>query len=96
MKQVFIEKRFSEQSLRLLGVAEKILAEYGRQGLDLSLRQLYYQFISTAYDELPDSWIDPKTGSKNNDKSYDKLGSLVNDGRLAGVLDWSMLKDRAL
>lgn len=93
-KQRFIQKRFSEQNLRLLGVAERILSEYGRQGLDLSLRQLYYQFVSTAYDEMPDSWIDPKTKSKNNDKSYDKLGTLISNGRDAGLIDWDMIQDR--
>lgn len=94
MKQAYIKKRFSEQRLRLLGVINAILSDYDAQSLDLSLRQLYYQLIATAYDKLPDDWIDPKTGSKNNIKSYKKVGDLVNDGRLAGYIDWDLLKDR--
>lgn len=94
MKQKFVQKRFSDQSLRLLEIINRILPVYERQGLDLSLRQLYYQLIATAYDELPDEWIDPDTGSKNNEKSYKKVGDLVNNGRLAGLLDWGLLKDR--
>lgn len=94
MKQKFIQKRFTPQSLRLLETINAILSKYERQNLDLSLRQLYYQLVATAYDELPDEWIDPETGSKNNTGSYKKIGDLVNNGRLAGVLDWSMLKDR--
>lgn len=94
MKQKFIHKRFSPQSVHLLEVINRILSNYERQNLDLSLRQLYYQLIATAYDELPDEWIDPATGSKNNTASYKKVGDLVNNGRLAGLLDWGLLKDR--
>ena len=93
-KREFIRKRFSEQSLRLLKITERILTNYSAQGLDLSLRQLYYQLIATAYAELPDEWIDPETGSKNNEKSYKKIVDLVTNGRLAGLLDWDMLTDR--
>ena len=75
-------------------VASGILAKYAEQGLDLSLRQLYYQLIATAYKQLPDEWIDPETGSKNNEKSYKKIGDLINNARLAGLLDWDMLTDR--
>ena len=93
-KQKFLDKRFTVQSTHLLALAEKILVNYAAQGLDLSLRQLYYQLIATAYDQLPDSWKDPKTGSKNNDSSYKKVGDLINNGRLAGLIDWDMLTDR--
>lgn len=94
MKQKFKNIAFKEQSLRLLAIINNILNEYKEQNLDLSLRQLYYQLISTAYDKLPDEWRDPKSKSKNNEKSYKKVGDLTNNGRLAGLLDWNMLKDR--
>lgn len=61
--------------------AERICAEYARQGYDLTLRQLYYQFVARA-------WI------PNTDKSYKRLGEIVNKARLAGLLDWSYIVDR--
>ena len=93
-KRKFIEKRFKEQSLRLIGVIEGVLDKYAAQGLDLSLRQLYYQLIATRYDQLPDEWADPVTKSKNNESTYKKVGNLVADARMAGLLDWDMLVDR--
>lgn len=58
-----------------------ICAEYARQGFDLTLRQLYYQFVSR--DLLP-----------NTQQSYNRLGAVVSDARMAGMLDWSYLVDR--
>ena len=66
----------------------------------MTLRQLYYQFI--AQDMLPDSWIDReynlKQGlppdTKNTTKNYKRLGDVINDGRLAGLIDWDAIEDR--
>ena len=91
-REQFINKRFSEQNQEVLLHVEGILGEYAALGYDLSLRQLYYQLV--ARDLLPDSWIDPKTGSKNNLKSYKKLVGLVGNGRLAGLIPWDMIVDR--
>ncbi len=66
---------FSDWKMELIQKAIGIVAEYRRQGYDLTLRQVYYQFVSR--DWFPDRWIDPKTNSKNNQKSYDKLGGLT-------------------
>lgn len=94
MKIEYQAFNFRQSTLDIVDKVNDIIANYLRQGYDLTLRQLYYQLISRYYDELPDSWIDPKTGSKNNEKSYDKLGNIVNDGRLAGLIDWSAIVDR--
>jgi len=72
--------------------AEAIINEYIRQGYALTLRQLYYQFV--ARDLLPASWADKQTGSTNNQKSYMKLGKIINDARLGGYIDWFALEDR--
>lgn len=74
-------KNFGADSLQVIERANQIAVEYARQGYDLTLRQLYYQFVSR--DWLP-----------NNDKSYKRLGNIVNDGRLAGLIDWDHLVDR--
>jgi len=81
MKQQFITKKFHRSSLELIQTCEGILDDYERQGFDLTLRQLYYQLV--ARDLIP-----------NSQQSYSRLGSIVNDARLAGLLDWSMIVDR--
>lgn len=80
-KICYVEKRFNESSLALIQTANEIIAEYIRQGYKLTLRQLYYQFV--ARDIIP-----------NNMKSYKRLGSIINDARLAGLIDWDSVEDR--
>jgi len=65
----------------LIENANAIIAEYTEQGYELTLRQLYYQFV--ARDLIP-----------NTMKSYKNLGSVINDGRLAGMIDWLAIVDR--
>src|SRR5688572_10476880 len=77
----YVEKRFRSRSLVMIEQANQIIAEYQADGYKLTLRQLYYQFVSR--DLIP-----------NNQKSYDNLGSLISDGRLAGLIDWSAIEDR--
>lgn len=81
MKECFIEKKFRGESLRLINIAEQIMTQYAEMGYDLSLRQLYYQFV--ARNVIP-----------NSEKSYKNLGNLISDARLAGLLDWEIIKDR--
>lgn len=92
MKEQFIEKRFNRRSQDLIIKAEQIIEEYLAMGYSLTLRQLYYQFV--ARDWLPQEWADKFTGSTNNQTSYNNLGRLISDARLAGLLDWSALEDR--
>jgi hypothetical protein len=92
MKEAFIVKKFTPESQELLTIVDQVLEEYRRQGFRLSLRQLYYQLV--ARDLLPERWRDRTTGSKNCFRSYKNLGSLVSDGRQAGLLDWSLIEDR--
>lgn len=80
-KQCYQLKRFNDSSLAIIAQAEAIMGEYAEQGFDLTLRQLYYQFVARGI--LP-----------NNMRSYKRLGSIVNDARLAGLLDWSQMVDR--
>jgi hypothetical protein len=80
-REAYIEKRFSPRSLELIAVAERICRQYAEQGFDLTLRQLYYQFV--ARDLLP-----------NKQSEYKRLGSIVNDARLAGLLDWDYIVSR--
>lgn len=81
MKQAFIDKNFRADKLELLALINAILDSYRAQGYDLTLRQLYYQLVSK--DIIP-----------NNQKEYKTLGTLVNDARMAGLIDWDMIVDR--
>lgn len=77
----YINKRFSEESKAIIIEANVILEEYDAQGFVLTLRQLYYQFV--ARDML-----------SNTQKSYDRLGGIINNARLAGLIDWDYITDR--
>jgi hypothetical protein len=65
----------------IIDTADGIAQSYSRQGLDLTLRQLYYQFV--AHHGLP-----------NSDQSYKRLGNVINKARLAGLFNWDLLVDR--
>jgi hypothetical protein len=81
VKEQFINKRFASASLALLEKIDSILVDYEAQGYDLSLRQLYYQLV--AANIIP-----------NSERSYKNVGSLVDDARKAGLIDWDVIKDR--
>lgn len=61
--------------------ANAICAEFAEQGYDLTLRQLYYQFVARDF-------------IANNMASYTRLGNIINKARLAGMLDWEYIVDR--
>ena len=81
MKETFIQKNFRPQSLATIAQANEIIADYQAQGFTLTLRQLYYQFVSK--DLIP-----------NSDREYKKLGNVITDARLAGLVDWNSIEDR--
>lgn len=77
----YVARKFSGSSLVMIENANEIIDEYQQQGFSLTLRQLYYQFVSR--DLL-----------RNNQKEYKRLGSVINDARLAGYIDWEAIEDR--
>lgn len=79
--QYLFNTRLSASSLAIIEKANEIINEYSAQGYDLTLRQLYYQFV--ARDIIP-----------NKQSEYKRLGDIVNNGRLAGLIDWSAITDR--
>lgn len=81
MLQCYVEKSFRDKSLELIATCNAIIADYQAQGFDLTLRQLYYQLVSRAL-------------IANNEKSYDNVGALISDARLAGLIDWDAIVDR--
>lgn len=79
--ECFIPKDFRAGSRAIIRKANSIIADYQRQGYKLTLRQLYYQFVSR-------NWL------VNKQSEYKRLGEILNDARLAGLVDWDAIEDR--
>jgi hypothetical protein len=77
----YTPKVFTPAHMDVIEKATAIAESYRRQGYDLTLRQLYYQFVSRG-------WI------ANKDTEYKRLGSILNDARMAGEFDWDYITDR--
>lgn len=74
-------RNFKPARLAMIEQANAICEEYAAEGLVLTLRQLFYQFV--ARDLIP-----------NKQTEYDRLGELCRDARMAGLMDWDHLIDR--
>lgn len=81
MKILYVPKKFNEKHTEIVERANTIIDLYHGQGYDLTLRQLYYQFVTR-------NWL------VNSDKSYNLLGNVVSDARRAGRIDWDRIVDR--
>jgi hypothetical protein len=77
----YVPKKFGPERSRLIDLANGVIADYEGTGLTLTLRQLYYQLVARGH--IP-----------NNLQSYDRLGSTINDARLAGLVSWHAIEDR--
>jgi hypothetical protein len=80
-KYAYIEKKFNKATWEVIDRANEIIIEYQDQGFSLTLRQLFYQFVSR--DLLP-----------NTQRSYKRLGGIVSDARRTGMIDWHSIEDR--
>lgn len=81
MKEAYVEMNFRRDSLAMIDIINTILDDYVSQGYVVTVRQLYYQLVANAI--IP-----------NTEKSYKKITSLVNDARMAGLVDWDAIEDR--
>lgn len=75
------EHNFRKQACLIIEKANDIIGNYQAQGYELTLRQLYYQFVTRNI--IP-----------NTQREYDKLGVTINNARLAGLIDWEAIIDR--
>ena len=74
-------KNFGKANLQIIEQANQIIEEYQQQGFILTLRQLYYQFVSRDI-------------IANTIQSYKRLGAIINDARMAGLVSWAAIEDR--
>lgn len=77
----YIDKTFRDDKLELVGIANGIAAEYEAQGYGPTLRRLCCRMVSR--DIIP-----------NDIRSCKNLGDLVDDARLAGLVDRRAVEDR--
>jgi hypothetical protein len=80
-KITYLDKNFRQSTLNTITTANGIIEEYIAQGFDLTLRQLYYQMVARGHIE-------------NSMKSYKNFGNIIDDARMAGLIDWLHIVDR--
>jgi hypothetical protein len=81
VKQAYKALKFHAATLALIATLDAIAEEYLAEGLVLTVRQLYYQMVSRDHVE-------------NTVRSYNRIKNVVNDARLAGLIDWDAIEDR--
>lgn len=81
MRIQYIKKNFMSATLAIIEQANDIIDEYRGMGLSLTLRQLYYQFVSRDL-------------IANKQSEYKRLGSIIRDARMAGLISWRAIIDR--
>jgi hypothetical protein len=81
MKEKFRDKKFGAEKLALLTSISGILAEFKRQDIKVTLRQLYYQLVSRDI-------------IANKISEYQKLSDVLTDARYCGLIDWEAIEDR--
>jgi len=101
MKFAYVEKKFYADARYLIQKADEIINSYMKKGFDMTLRQIYYQFI--ALDTFPNNrryswtgkkWVKDSNGTKNAQPNYDWLERTISNARLAGLIDWNAIVDR--
>ena len=81
MKQCYVYKSFKPEHENKIAVINAIVEEYQAQGYNMTTRQIYYQLVARGYIE-------------NTLQSYKRTANLINDAKLAGMIDWDALEDR--
>jgi hypothetical protein len=79
--ELFTMVNFRAKTMATIDQANEILEEYAAQGFVLTLRQLYYQFVTRLF-------------LTNDDREYGRLGRAMTDARRAGLVDWDNIEDR--
>ena len=80
-REVFIRWKPHAATLVVVEQANSIIEEYQAQGFALTLRQLFYQFVSRGQLE-------------NRRNEYKRLGIIVRNARDGGMVDWDAIEDR--
>lgn len=74
-------RRLRQETLDTIAAVNAIVDDFASDGLRLTVRQIYYQFVSRG-------WL-PSGG-----RSYDQVQGVCNTGRNAGLISWDAIEDR--
>lgn len=78
----------NDYEIEVIGHCNALITEYEKNDISLTLRSLYYRVIS-----LWPALLDVKGDGRNLPKHYKKLGRILGDARLSGVVSWKALED---
>lgn len=74
-------KQRKEKTIDFLNKILSITEEYASRAYKLTLRQLFYQLVSD--ETIP-----------NTQNEYFRLGKLLTEARMTGLIDWEIIEDR--
>ena len=80
-KIIYKGVKFKQATMKIIAQAVAIIERYEEMGLDLTVRQLFYQFVSRGLLD-------------NEDENYNRLGRIISKARMAGLIDWDTIVDR--
>lgn len=80
-KICYVEKKFSADHEAIITKANQLIAAFAKDNIDPTLRQVYYQFVSLNL-------------IANSLNSYNRLGGIIAEARLAGRIDWDAITDQ--
>lgn len=81
MREVFQGYRPNARTQLTIEQAREIIVDHQADGLVLTLRQLFYQFVAQGLMD-------------NTQRNYKNLGKTIARARLAGMIDWDAIEDR--
>ena len=81
VKRAFIEWNPARKTQRILHPAIEIIEEFTADNYTVTLRQLYYQLVTRGIIPNKLFW-------------YDRLGEMMKNARLSGMVDWDAIEDR--
>jgi hypothetical protein len=82
MKIAYVEpKNWNKRTREFLAKVTAVCDDYHAQGYKLTLRQLYYQLVSSEF--IP-----------NQQSEYKRLSIFLTQARMAGLVDWDIIEDR--
>lgn len=81
MKRSYVSKNLGQITLSRIDQANTIIEEFQAQGFDLTVRQIYYQFVA-------------RNLIINEKRSYKLIANAIEKGRMNGLIDWGVIVDR--
>lgn len=74
-------RKFGAAALAMIDSVNTIISEYEPRGMNVTVRQIYYQLVQRGM-------------IANKQANYDKVQGIINDGRMAGRISWTAIEDR--